>query len=77
MGGEVGGERMYVYVWLGASTVRLKLSQHCWLAILQCKIKNLLLKKAEVTHSLACDDPPSGSIGLALWNLSLPASEDT
>ena len=29
MGGEFGGEWIYVYVWLSPFTVYLKLSQHC------------------------------------------------
>ena len=29
MGGEVGGERIHVYVWLSHFPVHLKLSQHC------------------------------------------------
>ena len=31
MGGEFGGEWRHVYIWLGHSTVHLKLSQHCLL----------------------------------------------
>ena len=40
-GGEFGGERIHVYVWLNRFAVHLKVSQHCWLAILQYKIKSL------------------------------------
>ena len=29
MGGEFGGERLHVYVWLSCFAVHLKLSQHC------------------------------------------------
>ena len=29
MGGEFGGERIHVYVWLSRSAVHLKLSQRC------------------------------------------------
>ena len=29
MGGEFGGGRIHVYVWLSPFTVHLKLSQHC------------------------------------------------
>ena len=29
VGGEFGGERIHVYVWLSPSAVHLKLSQHC------------------------------------------------
>ena len=29
MGGEFGGERIHVYVWLSSFAVHLKLSQHC------------------------------------------------
>ena len=39
MGGESGGEWMHVHVWLSPFAVHLTLSQHCYLAILQYKIK--------------------------------------
>ena len=42
MGGEFGGERIHVYVWLSPFTVHLRLSQHCQLAIPQCKEENNL-----------------------------------
>ena len=29
MGGELGGEWIHVYIWLGPFDVHLKLSQHC------------------------------------------------
>ena len=29
MGGEFGGERIHVYVWLSPLAVHLKLSRHC------------------------------------------------
>ena len=29
MGGEFGGEWIHVHIWLSASTVHLKLRQHC------------------------------------------------
>ena len=29
LGGEFGGERIHVYVWLSPFVVHLKLSQHC------------------------------------------------
>ena len=29
MGGELGGERIHVYLWLSPFTVHWKLSQHC------------------------------------------------
>ena len=29
MGGELGGERIHVYVWLSSFAVHLKLPQHC------------------------------------------------
>ena len=45
MGGEFGGEWIHVYVWLNPFTVHLKLSQHCQSVILQCKIKNIYIKK--------------------------------
>ena len=42
MGGEFGGERIHVYVWLSLFAVHLKLSQHCGLsAIPQDEIKSL------------------------------------
>ena len=31
MGGEFGGERIHVYVWLSPFTVHVRLSQHCML----------------------------------------------
>ena len=40
MGGESGGERMHVFVWLSPFAVHLKLSQHCSLVILQHKVKS-------------------------------------
>ena len=33
MEGDLGGERMHVYVWLGPFTLHLNLSQHCESAI--------------------------------------------
>ena len=39
MGGEFRGEWILVYVLLSPFAVYLKLSQHCYLAILQYKIK--------------------------------------
>ena len=48
MGGEFGGEGMHVYVWLSPFAVHLKLSQHCLLAIPQCKMKSLKKKKGEL-----------------------------
>ena len=44
MGGEFGGEWIYVYVWLSPLTAHLKLSQHCPSAILQYKIKSFFNK---------------------------------
>ena len=44
MGGEFGGEWIYVYVWLSPFTAHLKLSQHCQSAILQYKIKSFFKK---------------------------------
>ena len=40
MGGEFGGEWIHLYVWLSSFLVHLKLSQHCYSAILQYKIKS-------------------------------------
>ena len=41
MGGESGGEWIRVYAWLSFSAaVRLKLPQHCQLAVFQHKIKS-------------------------------------
>ena len=39
MGGKFGGEWIHAQVWLSPFAIHLKLSQHCKLAILQCKIK--------------------------------------
>ena len=41
MGGELGGQWIRAYVQLSPSTVHLKLSQGCSLAMLQYKIKSL------------------------------------
>ena len=41
MGGEFKRELVHVHVWLSPSPVLLKLSQHCYLAIQQYKIKSL------------------------------------
>ena len=41
MGGDFGGEWINVYVWLNPSVVNLKLSQHCYSATFQYKIKSL------------------------------------
>ena len=43
MGREFGREWIRVYVWLSPFAVHLKLSQHCQLAILQYKIRFLIL----------------------------------
>ena len=44
VGGEVGGGRIHVYVWPSPFTIHQKLSQHCYSAVHQHKIKkkNLL-----------------------------------
>ena len=39
LGGGLGGEWKYVYVWLSPFAVKLKLSQHCELAIQHKKFK--------------------------------------
>ena len=41
IGGEFAGEWIHMCIWLGRFAVYLKLSQHCYLAILQYKIKSL------------------------------------
>ena len=41
MGGEFRRERTHVHVWLRPFAVHLKLSQHCYSAIFQYKIKSL------------------------------------
>ena len=51
MGGEFGGERMHIYVWLNPFTIHLKLSQHCSSVILQCKIKHVKRKKEKKMES--------------------------
>ena len=47
MAGELGGAWVHAYVWLSPSTVHLKLSQYCQLALLQYKIKSLNLKSTQ------------------------------
>ena len=47
MGREFAGEWTHAYVWLSPSTVHLKLSQYCQLALLQYKIKSLNLKSTQ------------------------------
>ena len=42
MAGVFRGEWIHVYKWLSSSVVHLKLSQHCYLATLQYKIKIFL-----------------------------------
>ena len=42
MAGEFRGEWIHVYIWLSSSVVHLKLSQQCYLATLQYKIKIFL-----------------------------------
>ena len=37
VGGEFGEEWIHVYIWLNPFAIYLKLSQHCYLAILQYK----------------------------------------
>ena len=46
-GRGVGGAWVHAYVWLSPSTVHLKLSQYCQLALLQYKIKSLNLKSTQ------------------------------
>ena len=55
MGGEFRGQ--WIHVWPSPFAARLKLSQHCYLAILQYKIKSFLKKDSyplwvSVTHSV-------------------------
>ena len=45
IGGGLGVEWIHAYVWLSTFTIHLKLSQHCWLAILQYKTKTSKTKK--------------------------------
>ena len=40
IGGEFCGRKIHVYEWLSRSAVRLKLSQPCQSALLQCKIES-------------------------------------
>ena len=53
MGGEFGGERIHIYVWLNPFTIHLKLSQHCSSVILQCKIKHVKRKKEKKWRALS------------------------
>ena len=50
MGGVFGGEWKHVHVWLSASALHLKLSQHYESTISQYKIKDL--KKKQTNHVL-------------------------
>ena len=47
MRGEFRGEWIHIYVWLSPLAVQLKLSQQCWSAILQFKIKSLQKQKTQ------------------------------
>ena len=49
MGEELGGEWIHAYVWLSPFTVHLKLSQHCYLAMLL-----LLLLLSRFSHVQLC-----------------------
>ena len=40
MGGESGGERIYVHVWLSFFAAHVKLLQHCQLVIPEYKVKS-------------------------------------
>ena len=52
MEGQCGGERTHVYIWLSPFPVHLKLSQHCYSAILQYKIKRFFFFLKEELKSL-------------------------
>ena len=57
MGGELGGERIHVYVWLSPSAVHLKLPQHCLLigyTPIQNFLKNAVLR-AEASLPPQCN----------------------
>ena len=45
MGGRLGGEWKHVYVWPSPFAVHQKLSQHCYLALPQYKIKSFFFFK--------------------------------
>ena len=56
MGGELGRERIHVYVWLSTFTVHLKPSQHCQSAIPQYKRKSF--KRSLKNFHCAEDETP-------------------
>ena len=65
-GKGLGGEWIYMCVWLSPFVVYLKLSQHCLLiAIPQYKIKSSKKKKGVVTKKMAERELP------LLWGVSL------
>ena len=49
MGGEFGGEWIYVYVWLNPLAVHLKLLEHCQLAKAQYKVKRFFKERIDNT----------------------------
>ena len=57
MAGEFGGERIQACAWLSSLAVHLKLSEHCWLAVIQYKIKSLKEK-----FSLMCREIKTSAV---------------
>ena len=82
MGGEFWGEWILVYVSPSPFAVYLKLSQHCYLAILQYKIKTFLKKDSyplwvSVTHSvnwISYYNHPCLLTGSVVWKTEIPHS---
>ena len=58
MGGEPGGEWIHAYVEHSPFTVHQKLTQHCWSAIFQYKIKYFLREMPANEGWLECQSPP-------------------
>ena len=51
MGGEFGGERIYVYVWLSLFAVHLKLSQPCLLISYILTQNKKIFKNLKIAHN--------------------------
>ena len=70
--GTLGGERICVFIWLRPVAVFLKLSPHCWLAILQRKIKN----KIKNVHESGALDASAALCTTPLWGLTCPVTPE-
>ena len=57
MGGEFVGEWIHVYVWLRPFAIHLELLQHYQSAMLQYKIKSLIIKRKMASRNLAIQIP--------------------